>query len=340
MDTGSDTKVLTARQQNQDLLNRLFGQDSQAAQQIAVFLRASGTYQNIDQLKAAFTRAAMREPKIWQATWTSILQSLLLVAELDIPVHGHNNGAYFEVRNAKIKGRNGEPDFWEKRMGVGFGYNALITLVQRDGSVVKCDTGVVREGDEFDYALGTKPFIHHKPALHDNEDAPLIAFYAIAEIRDANPKIEIMPAWEVRMIRRRFAAEKSAAWNENFAETGRKTPLRRLCKTLTTSPRLAAVLGEFDHGHRLAAEAVAAQQEEEAGGLTERIMGKSDQNPYETSDAPEAAQIPPAASEGSDDSQHPEGSKLAGGSDEDDGQPSPVFWPSGKVEIRPEDIPF
>lgn len=235
--------------------------------------------------------AALREPRLWDCTLQSILQTLMLVAELDISVTGHNNGAYFEVRKCKVgKGQN---ERWEQRLGLGLGYNALITLIMRDGMVTSCSTGVVRQGDEFEYDEGTSAFIRHKRAIPGDPDAPAVAFYAYARMRTGEYKIEIMPAWEVREIRRKHAHEKSAAWNGSFDETGRKTPLRRMFKTMPTSVRLAAALEEFDQGHRLANDEERQETSQDGQGLNARIMGARAAGGQET------AQDGPGATDGS-----------------------------------------
>lgn len=238
--------------------------------------------------------AALREPRLWDCTLQSILQTLMLVAELDISVTGHNNGAYFEVRNCKTgKGQN---ERWEQRLGLGLGYNALITLIMRDGMVTSCSTGVVREGDDFEYDEGTAAFIRHKKAIPGNPDAPSVAFYAYARMRTGEYKIEIMPAWEVREIRRKHAHEKSAAWNGSFDETGRKTPLRRMFKTMPTSTRLAAALEEFDQGHRLANDEDRQEARNDGQGLNARIMGAKAAGGQETAQgaSEESGDSPPA----------------------------------------------
>jgi len=223
----------------------------------------------------------------------------MLVAELDISVTGHNNGAYFEVRNTKVRGQNGEQDRWEPRLGLGLGYNALITLVTRDGIVTSCSTGVVRQGDRFEYDEGTDAYVKHTKDLNGNPDAEVIAFYAIARMRTGEYKVEVMPAWEVRDIRRKHASEKSAAWNQSFAETGRKTPLRRLCKTLTTSTRFGSALEEFDQGHRLRDQGESSQDAPQTG-INARVMGGN--RPPEQA---EAGQDEPEAPEAGTESSEP-----------------------------------
>jgi phage RecT family recombinase len=292
-------------------------------------------------------RAAMDNDKIWFCTPKSIIKTLLLVSELGLPVHGHNNGLFFEVRNAKTS-KQGEPARWEQRLGIGFGYNALITLVQQDGVVVRVDTGVVREGDIFEYELGSRPFLRHipsmdyKPTSLDDTGPEPVAFYAIAELRaSAYPKIEIMPRWEVARIRRMHADEKSGAWNNHFAETGRKTPLRRLCKTITTSPRLASALAEFDQSARAAARGddLSLDIEDHGDSLTSVVMGSKSQGGDPA--LPAGPQIIQGAFNFVGDSEAVEAPSAQNGhSQQPAASQEPSGWPEAPVKINPDDIPF
>lgn len=70
------------------------------------------------------------------------------------------------------------------------GWKGLVDLVARSGRATVW-TGVVRQGDEFEYQLGDSPFCKHMPGDED-EDAPFTYVYAIGRVRDS-----VMPVIEV-----------------------------------------------------------------------------------------------------------------------------------------------
>ena len=77
------------------------------------------------------------------------------------------------------------------------GWKGLVDLVNRTGNATVW-TGAVYQGDEFDYALGDKPFISHKPC---GEDDPLLIthVYAVGRVKSAEwPVIEIWPMTRVK----------------------------------------------------------------------------------------------------------------------------------------------
>ncbi len=80
-------------------------------------------------------------------------------------------------------------------------------LARRSGKVRKIVARVVREGDEFEYQLGTQKFIRHRP--RSGPDAPMVATYAVAVLEDGNEQIEVMLREEIDRIRQRSKAANS-----------------------------------------------------------------------------------------------------------------------------------
>jgi phage RecT family recombinase len=55
-------------------------------------------------------------------------------------------------------------------------------LIRRNPRILKVGVYVVKQKDEFNLTLGTKPHIHHAPNIF--EDSPIIGSYAYAKLRD------------------------------------------------------------------------------------------------------------------------------------------------------------
>ncbi len=120
------------------------------------------------------------------------------------------------------------------------GYKGLMDLARRSGRVKKIVARVVREGDEFDYRLGTDEYIKHVP--RSGPDAPLYAAYAVATLDDGTQQFEVMLRPEVDAIRKRSKAGENGPWVTDYEEMAKKTVVRRLCKYLPASVELATAV--------------------------------------------------------------------------------------------------
>src|SRR5262245_24358230 len=64
--------------------------------------------------------------------------------------------------------------------------------VRASGEVSDFTAQVVFENDEFDYALGSNPYIHHKPSMSGGQSRPIVAAYSIATFKDGTKSYEIV----------------------------------------------------------------------------------------------------------------------------------------------------
>lgn len=118
------------------------------------------------------------------------------------------------------------------------GYQGLIDLVRRSGRVTNLFAHAVREGDEFEYCYGINPDLTHKPAAGNRGE--IIAFYAVAHIKDASPIFEVMSREAVDAVAAKTQSRgKSGPWKDHYEEMGRKTVIRRLFKYMPKSVEMA-----------------------------------------------------------------------------------------------------
>lgn len=66
------------------------------------------------------------------------------------------------------------------------GYKGMIALAER-GSRISMNAEVMYEGDEFEYALGSEPFIRHKPCEDLAKRGALVYAYSVARFPDGRP---------------------------------------------------------------------------------------------------------------------------------------------------------
>lgn len=130
------------------------------------------------------------------------------------------------------------------------GWMGIVDLVSRTGRATVW-TGAVFEGDYFEYSLGDKPFLTHRPAGED-DPAKLLFVYAIGRVNKAEwPVIEV---WSNARVRRHFTKYNKVGdrhyAHQNWEMYARKVPLLQVCKYMPKSVELTAALNaEFASEH-------------------------------------------------------------------------------------------
>jgi len=119
--------------------------------------------------------------------------------------------------------------------------------VRNSGALRDWNVQVVQEGDEFDFELGDRPFIKHKPAKRGGRNRPIIAAYSIATYPDGSMSREVMNADQIEDIRR-LSRSKKGPWSNPvfYPEMARKTVARLHSKQLPMSTDLDTLLRRDD----------------------------------------------------------------------------------------------
>lgn len=133
------------------------------------------------------------------------------------------------------------------------GWQGLVDLVSRAGRA-SVWTGAVYEGDEFDYALGDSPFVHHKPA-GDEDESKLTHVYAIGRIENAKwPVIEVWPIAKVLRHRDRYNKVGKKHYSYKHLEMyARKVALLQVLKYMPKSVELQTAIAlehAAEHGRQ------------------------------------------------------------------------------------------
>ena len=181
--------------------------------------------------------AASRQPKLFECTSQSFLQSVMKSAELGLDCAGTLGQGYLvPYYNTKIKAL--ECQFIA-------GYQGLINLARRSGHIKRIESRTVYENDTFEveYGLNQKP--NHTPNLK-GERGKIVCVYAVAELKDGSSQLEVMTIGEVEGIKNRSKAKGSGPWITDFGEMARKTVIRRIAKYLPLSPELAKAIETDD----------------------------------------------------------------------------------------------
>lgn len=122
------------------------------------------------------------------------------------------------------------------------GWQGIVDLVSRTGRATVW-TGAVFEGDEFDYALGDRPYVKHRPGGED-DPRKLTHVYSVGRVNGSDwPVIEV---WPIRRIEKHFKKFNKVG-DRHYAHTNwemyaRKIPLLQVCKYMPKSVELTAAL--------------------------------------------------------------------------------------------------
>lgn len=127
------------------------------------------------------------------------------------------------------------------------GYQGMIDLARRSGTIKSIYAFAVYEGDAFEWELGLDPFIKHKPSEDPQRvNKRLTHVYAVAKLNSGEPIFTVLSAAEIERYRSRSAGGgKTGPWKSDFEAMALKTAIRRLFRWLPKSADIARAV-EFD----------------------------------------------------------------------------------------------
>jgi recombination protein RecT len=141
------------------------------------------------------------------------------------------------------------------------GWKGLLDLVSRSGRATAW-TGAVYDGDEFEYAYGTNPFIKHVPASVELEqEANLRHVYAVGEVTGSTRQhIEVWSASKCRKHRDKYnkVGERHYSF-QHFEMYARKLVLLQVLKYLPSSTELATAAA-FEYSANMGAQGLTLEK--------------------------------------------------------------------------------
>jgi len=211
----------------------------QAAPQIA---RVIPQQLSADRLMRIALSALSRNPKLLECTPASVLQAVMLSAQLGLEPNalGHSYFVPFENRKLGIVECVFIP-----------GYRGLIDLAKRGGDIVDIEARAVYAGDDFKFEYGLLPLLHHVPDFNAEErtDKDVIAVYAVASLKDSTVRpFDVMSRKEIDRIRSKSRSANNGPWVTDFVEMARKTVVRRFVKYLPLTIEAANAIQVEDNG--------------------------------------------------------------------------------------------
>ena len=123
------------------------------------------------------------------------------------------------------------------------GYQGLAKILYKNPNVQNITAECVYENDEFEYSLGLKPNLSHKPATTDRGE--LISVYCVVRFTQQDPIFKVMSVDELKSIRNLSKAGNRSVW---FSPTDpqywmlKKTVFKQLCKLLPKHLNMSKVI--------------------------------------------------------------------------------------------------
>lgn len=194
-----------------------------------------------DRMLKIALQAVRTTPALQECTSKSLLGAVIQCATMGLEPNTVLGHAYLVPFNKKSGNE------WVKDVQVIIGYKGLIDLARRSGQIESIAAHVVYSRDEFDVSLGTDDRIRHVPFL-EGDRGEIVAFYAVAKLRDGGHAFEVMSKHQVDRVRDgskawqdavKYKKTDTAPWGAHYEEMGRKTAIRRLAKYLPLSVEFA-----------------------------------------------------------------------------------------------------
>ncbi len=130
----------------------------------------------------------------------------------------------------------------------------ILKRARNSGEITSVSAQAVYENDHFDYELGDREVLRHRPAM--GERGALIGAYAIVRTRDGGIYRSVMDKHEIERRRAASAAPDSPAWRDWYDEQACKVVLRHCLKRAPQS----SVLDRLLHTETIASPVSAASE--------------------------------------------------------------------------------
>lgn len=175
------------------------------------------------------TQIIASNPQIAECSAPSIIGALTNMAVLNFPPVSNLGYAYLVPYNRKIGDR------WVKEAQFQLGYKGMIELARRSGDVKSIHCFVVVEGDEFEYELGLKPHIKHKPCgeVANPDGSNILYSYAVVEYTNGGKVLEVLPKKRIEQLRLRSPMQQkgiNGAWKTDYEAMAKAKAIKQLSK--------------------------------------------------------------------------------------------------------------
>lgn len=199
--------------------NALVALESQLTPLAPRFAQVLGKTMPVERLIRTVMISVERLPALLECDRQSIFNSAMSAACLGLEVDGVTGQAYLIPFKGKAQ--------------LVIGYKGYNTLAARSGITIT--GGVVREGDQFEYELGSSAFVRHVPTLGNK--GRIIAAWASATAKARPAVVTVLDIDELLAVKSKSpgARRSDSPWNDTaigFPAMCEKTAKRRLARSL------------------------------------------------------------------------------------------------------------
>ena len=168
-----------------------------------------------------------KNPKLVQADKNSLMQTFMRAAQ---------DGLYLDGKEAAAVQYGNSVQYIPMVEGI-------IKVLHNSGLIKTICAEVVYENDLFDYELGTKPQLTHKPLIVGDRGKP-ICVYAIAVTTNGGEYMELMNMSEIEKCRAvsRGSSSPHSPWVKWFDQMAKKTVIHRIAKRLPKNDAINSVV--------------------------------------------------------------------------------------------------
>jgi recombination protein RecT len=184
--------------------------------------------------------AIQNNPKLMKCTRQSLFNACMKAAQDGLLPDGREGAIVPYGEDEEGKGKSDVAQWMPMIFGIR-------KKVRNSGALADWNVQVVQEGDDFDYALGDNPYIHHKPAARGGRARPVLYAYSIAKFPDGTLSREVMNIDQIKDIQSKSKA-KRGPWSDPifYPEMCRKTVARLHSKQLPMSTDLDTLMRRDD----------------------------------------------------------------------------------------------
>lgn len=213
-------------------MNALVALENQLQPLAPRFAQVLGNTMPVERLMRTVMISVERLPALLDCDRQSIFNAAMSAACLGLEVDGVTGQAYLIPFKGKAQ--------------LVIGYKGYNTLAARSGITI--GGGVVREGDVFEYELGSNAFARHVPKLGNK--GRIVGAYATATAKDRPAVVCVLDIDELNAVKNKSPGAKrsDSPWNDpaiGFPAMCEKTAKRRLARSLPLNiMHLAARLDE------------------------------------------------------------------------------------------------
>lgn len=241
--------------------------------------RALPRHMTPDRMARVALTALRTTPHLAECTRESFAASIMACAALGLEPNTPLGQAYLIPRKNNRNGGRYE-------CSLIIGYQGLLDLARRSGSVAGIQAFPVFEGDRFVVSYGLNPKLEHVPCDDQNREEPgrLTHVYAIVRLKDAGsePLFTVLSRAQVEKRRNRggSASGSFSPWQTDYVAMSLKTAIREVIKW---APRSAEMVRAetVELAHESGAAPFAALPEESARALLGAGIAEPEAEPQE-----------------------------------------------------------